>query len=91
VYTSFSYAAVFSYFSSLQYVLILDYGFDTRQASLGLLSLMVGYFCAIVLFVVLEKAVISSEEKSPSKVLQPEKRLYAGVIGGLLMCLAEIW
>ncbi|KAF4219056.1 hypothetical protein CNMCM5878_003911 [Aspergillus fumigatiaffinis] len=91
VYTSFSYAAVFSYFSSLQYVLILDYGFHTRQASLGLLSLMVGYFCAIILCVVLEIAMTSSEEKSPSKVLQPEKRLYAGVIGGLLMCLAEIW
>jgi hypothetical protein len=41
--------------------------------------------------VVLEKAVTSSEEISPRKVFQPEKRLYAGAIGGLLMCLAEIW
>lgn len=91
VYTSFSYATVFSYFSSLQHVLMLDYGFGTRQASLGLLSLIVGNFCAIILWVVLEKAVTSSEEKLPGKVFQPEKRLYAGVIGGLLMCLAEIW
>jgi hypothetical protein len=37
-----------------------------------------------------EKA-ISPEEKSPGRIIQPEKRLYAGVIGGLLMCLAEIW
>ncbi|KEY81983.1 MFS polyamine transporter [Aspergillus fumigatus] len=79
------------YFSSLQHVLMLDYGFGTRQASLGLLSLIVGNFCAIILWVVLEKAVTSSEEKLPGKVFQPEKRLYAGVIGGLLMCLAEIW
>ncbi|KAH3241352.1 hypothetical protein KXW31_007759, partial [Aspergillus fumigatus] len=70
---------------------MLDFGFDTRQASLGLLSLIVGNFCAIILWVVLEKAVTSSEEKLPGKVFQPEKRLYAGVIGGLLMCLAEIW
>lgn len=91
VYTSFSYATVFSYFSSLQHVLMLDYGFGTRQASLGLLSLIVGNFCAIILWVVLEKAVTLSEEKLPGKVFQPEKRLYAGVIGGLLMCLAEIW
>jgi MFS family permease len=91
VYTSFSYAAVFSYFSSLQYVLMLDYGFDTRQASVSLLSLIVGNFCATILCVVLERAVTSSEEKSSGKVFQPEKRLYAGVIGGLLMCLAEIW
>ncbi|RHZ62845.1 hypothetical protein CDV55_105833 [Aspergillus turcosus] len=91
VYTSFSYAAVFSYFSSLQHVLMLDYGFDTRQASLGLLSQIVGNFCAIILWVVLEKAATSSEEKLPGKVFQPERHLYAGVIGGLLMCLAEIW
>jgi MFS family permease len=90
VYTSFSYAAVFSYFSSFQYVLMLDYGFDKGQASLGLLSLIVGNFCAIILCVVVEKT-ISPEEKSPGKIIQPEKRLYAGVIGGLLMCLAEIW
>ena len=91
VYTSFSYATIFSYFSSLQHVLMLDYGFDTRQASLGLLSQIVGNFCAIILWVVLEKAATSSEEKLPGKVFQPERHLYAGVIGGLLMCLAEIW
>jgi hypothetical protein len=70
---------------------MLDYGFDTRQASLSLLSLIVGNFCATILCVVLERAVTSSEEKSLGKVFQPEKRLYAGVIGGFLMCLAEIW
>lgn len=91
VYTSFSYAAVFSYFSSFQYILMLDYEFDTRQASLGLLSLIVGNFCAIILCVALEKAVTSSKEESPDMIFQPEKRLYAGVIGALLMCLAEIW
>lgn len=69
---------------------MLDYGFDKRQASLGLFSLIIGNFCAIILCVVLEKAT-SSEEKTPGKVFQPEKRLYAGVIGGLLMSLAEIW
>ncbi|KAH1373607.1 hypothetical protein KXX22_007161, partial [Aspergillus fumigatus] len=69
---------------------MLDYGFDTRQASLGLLSQIIGNFCAIILWVVLEKAATSLEEKLPGKVFQPERHLYAGVIGGLLMCLAEI-
>lgn len=91
MYISFSYATIFSYFSSLQHVLILDFGFNTQQASLGLLSLIIGNFCVIILWVVLEKAVTLLEEKLPGKVFQPEKHLYVGVIGGLLMCLAEIW
>ncbi|KAL6228655.1 major facilitator superfamily domain-containing protein [Aspergillus navahoensis] len=48
VHTSFGYALIFSFFSSFFYILSMDYGFDTKHASL---CLIVGYFCALCLYI----------------------------------------
>jgi MFS family permease len=89
IHTSFGYALIFSFFSSFFYILTMDYGFNTKQASLCLLSLIVGYFCALCLYVAFDKCFFTSRNHAVSPV--PEKRLYVAILGGFLLLLGEIW
>jgi MFS family permease len=89
IHTSFGYALIFSFFSSFFYILSMDYGFDTKQASLCLLSLIVGYFCALCLYIGFDKYFFTSKNDTVSPV--PEKRLYVATLGGFLLLVGEVW
>lgn len=91
LHTAFGYAIIFSYFTSIFYVLSSAYQFDARQASLSLLSLVIGYFCAIIMCVYFDKRFCSSKGTAPMDHVPPEKRLYAGIVGSILILVGEVW
>ncbi|KAH8435421.1 putative MFS polyamine transporter [Aspergillus melleus] len=91
LHTAFGYAIIFSYFTSILYVLSSAYQFDAKKASLSLLSLVIGYFCAIIMCVHFDKRFCPRNGTGSMDHVPPEKRLYAGMVGSILMLLGEVW
>ncbi|KAL5364295.1 major facilitator superfamily domain-containing protein [Aspergillus floccosus] len=91
LHTAFGYAIIFSFFSSIYYVLGSAYGFDTQQASTCLLSLVIGYSCAILMCSAFERIFCSTRSPTPDDTVIPEKKLYAGIAGNILMVVGEAW
>ncbi len=55
LYTGYAYAVVFSFFASGTYVYTLDYDFDSRAIGLSFISVLIGYFLACIMYLVIEK------------------------------------
>jgi MFS family permease len=91
VHTSFGYAIIFSFFSSFFYVLKNKYGFETREASLCFLGLILGYSLAIMMFIVMEKTIVGSKRLTSDGRTTPERRLYSGIFGAVLLLVGELW
>jgi hypothetical protein len=67
----------------------MDYGFNIKQASLYLLSLIISYFYALYLYIAFNKYFFTLRNHAILPV--PEKRLYIAILGGFLLLLSEIW
>ncbi|RDH26638.1 major facilitator superfamily domain-containing protein [Aspergillus welwitschiae] len=91
LHTSFGYAMIFSFFSSFSYILTLDYAFHNPQSSLCLLSLAIGYFCAILLFLMLEAVIRMRLKSCQQRLSRPEDGLIPGIAGGVLLLAGETW
>ncbi|KAL6230305.1 major facilitator superfamily domain-containing protein [Aspergillus navahoensis] len=83
IHTAFAYGVVFSFLMSFKYILTSQYHFDSQEASMSYLSLVLGYVLAIALCVLMER--ISGATDCP------EKALYGSIAGGILLLLGEIW
>ncbi|KAF2122418.1 putative MFS polyamine transporter [Lophiotrema nucula] len=92
VYTAYAYAMIFSFFASAAYVLGTLYSFDRREVGLGLISVIIGYLLAIVMFGIIEKRVIQkARDASPDGKAPPEYQLIAALIGSLFIPIALFW
>ncbi|KAL2859215.1 major facilitator superfamily domain-containing protein [Aspergillus pseudodeflectus] len=91
LYSSYAYAMVFSFFGSFPYVLETVYGFNEKHARLALLSPIIGYFCAAVIFMVLHATVYKRATKVAGGMAAPEHRLYIGMVGSVFLPAGLFW
>ena len=92
LYTAYAYALTFSYFASIPYVFPKVYGFTPKQTSLAFLSIMIGYFLAIVLFAVFDRTLFARARKAAGGGLPaPEHRLYSALAGSIFLPVGLFW
>lgn len=91
LYTSFTYAVVFSFFASSPYVLGTDYGFDSSLAGLSLISVIIGYFFAAFMFLMFHATVYERATTAAGGMAAPEHRLYAGMVGSIFLPMGLFW
>ncbi|TEA19009.1 Polyamine transporter 4 [Colletotrichum sidae] len=75
VYSAFAYAMIFSYFASSSYILQRLYKFNLEEVGLSFISVIIGYFLAVILF-----AFFDAKFRMPAiraGTATPELRLYA--------------
>ncbi|KAF2227724.1 major facilitator superfamily domain-containing protein [Elsinoe ampelina] len=92
LYTAYAYAMIFSFFTSVSYVLPLYYGFDGRQVGLSLLAVIIGYLLASLLYGIFDKTLyVKAAARSPDGMAAPEHRLYSGLVGSVLIPASLFW
>jgi len=92
LYTSYTYALVFSYFASCSYVLPLYYEFDKKELGLSFLSVIIGYFLAALVYGICDaKLYRKALALSGGELAAPEHRLYAAMIGSIFLPAALFW
>jgi hypothetical protein len=92
LYTGYAYAVVFSFFGSATYVYSLDYNFDTRQVGLSVISVVIGYFMAAVMHIIIEMTLFAKAvRQAPNGDPAPEHRLYAAMVGSIFLPIGLFW
>lgn len=92
LYTGYAYAVIFSYFSSATYVYQLDYNFTDREVGLAFISVIIGYFLAVVMYMVIEGTLYArAVRNAPNGRPAPEYRLYAGMAGSIFVPIGLFW
>ena len=92
IYSAYAYALTFSYFASIPYVFPRFYGFTPKQTSLAFLSIMIGYFLAVVLFAFFDKTLFARASKAVGGGLPaPEHRLYSALAGSIFLPIGLFW
>lgn len=92
LYSAFTYAMIFSYFGSSSYILQLYYGFDEQQVGLSFLSVIIGYLLAAFIFGLFDKTLYARAcHKAPKGIAAPEHRLYAGMVGSIVLPIGLFW
>ncbi|KAF3395222.1 Polyamine transporter 4 [Talaromyces pinophilus] len=92
LYTGYAYAVIFSYFASASYVYELDYHFTERETGLALISVIIGYILAVVMYMVIESTLYArAVRNAPNGRPAPEHRLYAGMVGSIFVPIGLFW
>ncbi|QGA18471.1 hypothetical protein EYB26_006156 [Talaromyces marneffei] len=92
LYTGYAYAVIFSYFASATYVYELDYRFTNREVGLAFISVVIGYFLAVVMYMVIERTLYDrAVRNAPNGHPAPEHRLYAGMAGSIFVPIGLFW
>jgi hypothetical protein len=92
LYTSYTYALIFSYFASCSYVLPMYYGFDTKELGLSFLSVIIGYLLAAVVYGICDKRLYRPAlALNGGELAAPEHRLYAAMLGSVFLPTALFW
>lgn len=86
VYTGFTFAMLFSFLGSYNYVFLFIYHFNSKEVGLTFLGIMIGFFNGIAIVGVCDKlfyqkALVRSQCHNPA----PEARLPAAIIGSILL------
>ncbi|KIW12850.1 hypothetical protein PV08_08037 [Exophiala spinifera] len=92
LYTGYGYAVVFSFFASAAYVFTLDYDFNSRQVGLSLMSVVIGYFVAAVVHIIVQKTLYARAiQQAPNGIPAPEHRLYTAMAGSIFLPIGLFW
>ena len=91
VYTGFAFAMLFSFFCSFPYVFAKVYQFDSKDVGLAFLSPLTGFLLAVLTFAILDRTVYSRAVASSKGTPAPELRLYAALLGSLLLPTGLFW
>lgn len=91
LYTAYAYAMVFSFFDSYPYILTVNYGFNSRQAGLSFISIIIGYLLATFLFGVFDKTLYAKARSAANGLPAPEHRLYSALVGSFFLPIGLFW
>ncbi|TDZ28860.1 Polyamine transporter 4 [Colletotrichum spinosum] len=89
VYSAFAYAMIFSYFASSSYILQRLYEFNLEEVGLSFISVIIGYFLAVILF-----AFFDAKFRMPAiraGTATPELRLYSACVGSVALPAGLFW
>jgi hypothetical protein len=91
LFTGFAWAMIFSFFASYSYVFATVYGFDEKSTGLAFLGLLPGFICGIVIFGLFDKTLYAKARIAAGGKPAPEHRLYAAMIGGVMLPISLFW
>ena len=91
IYTGFAFAMMFGFFGSFPYVFATIYHFDSKSTGLAFLSLLGGFSLAVITFGVIDKTLYSKAALKTKGVPAPEHRLYAALLGSVLLPTGLFW
>ncbi|KAH8816576.1 putative polyamine transporter 4 [Xylogone sp. PMI_703] len=94
IYTGFAFAMIFSFLGSYNYVFLSVYNFDSKQIGLTFIGIMIGYFFAIATFGFFDKRIYAKEAAKAAaqgRKPAPEHRLYAAMVGSVLLPIGLFW
>jgi MFS family permease len=94
IYTGFAFAMMFSFFGSYSYVYQTVYHFNEKEVGLTFLGILVGFLSAVASFgafdaTLYKKAV--AEAATRGKRPAPEHRLYAAMLGSIMLPIGLWW
>lgn len=92
IYTGFAFAMMFSFFGSYTYVFQSVYHFNSKAVGLAFLGLLVGFLFAIITFGIFNATLYARAVKAANGAKPAaEHRLYAGMVGSILMPIGLFW
>lgn len=91
IYTGFTFAMIFSYFASYSYVFAVVYHFNAREIGLAFIGILPGFLLAVVVFGGFDKTIYARARDAANGKPAPEHRLYAAMLGSLLMPIGLFW
>ncbi|KAM0553244.1 hypothetical protein ACHAPJ_007533 [Fusarium lateritium] len=91
LYSGFSFAMIFSFFGSYTYVYSTVYKFDARQTGLCYIGLIIGILFGLVTFAVFDATKYQKEVARTGDKVAPEHRLYAALLGSILVPIGLFW
>ena len=91
VYTAFAFAMIWSFFGSFPYIFETIYHFDFKSVGLAFLSLIVGFFLGIMVFGIFDKTIYAKAVVKSKGHPAPEHRLYAAMLGSILLPISLFW
>jgi Na+/melibiose symporter-like transporter len=91
LYTGFAFAMVFSFLASVPYVFITVYGFDEKKVGLVFIAMMVGCVFSVVSFAIFDRKLYHKAVLVGGGSCAPEHRLYAAILGSILLPIGLFW
>ncbi|KAL2061172.1 hypothetical protein VTL71DRAFT_7445 [Oculimacula yallundae] len=91
IYTGFSFAMMFSFFGSYNYVFQSIYHFSQKQIGLTFLGILLGFLLAVVTFGIFDATLYQKAARKANGDPAPEHRLYAAMLGSILMPVGLFW
>lgn len=91
IYTGFTFAMIFSFFGSYSYVFAVVYHFNAREVGLAFIGILPGLLLAIAVFGAFDKTIYAKARDAANVKPAPEHRLYAAMLGSLLMPIGLFW
>jgi hypothetical protein len=88
IYTGFSFAMVFAFFGSFNYVFQSVYHFNQKAVGLAFIGIIVGYLFAVATFGIVDATLFQkavAQARSKGERTAPENRLYASMLGSVLL------
>ncbi|KAH7327396.1 putative polyamine transporter 4 [Rhexocercosporidium sp. MPI-PUGE-AT-0058] len=91
IYTGFSFAMMFSFFGSYNYVFQSVYGFNQKEVGLTFLGILVGFIFAVISFGIFDATLYARASRRANDNPAPEHRLYAAMLGSIMMPIGLFW
>ncbi|KAH7400207.1 putative polyamine transporter 4 [Cadophora sp. MPI-SDFR-AT-0126] len=91
IYTGFSFAMMFSFFGSYNYVFQSVYGFNQKEVGLTFLGILVGFLFAVATFGIFDATLYTKAAIKANHNPAPEHRLYAAMLGSFMLPIGLFW
>jgi hypothetical protein len=96
IYVAFNFAILYGFFAAFPAVFERIYGFNTGQSGLVFLAIAVGNIIAYLLFILIDRLtfrpmILAAKPKANGNLAPPEVRLYAAMIGAILLPISLFW
>jgi uncharacterized membrane protein len=91
IYTAFGFAMLFSFFGSYPLVFMEVYHFNMKGTGLAFIGILVGFIFAVITFAIIDKTVYQRAMKASIGRVAPEHRLYAAMIGSIMLPISLFW
>ncbi|KAG4417023.1 hypothetical protein IFR04_009864 [Cadophora malorum] len=91
IYTGFSFAMMFSFFGSYNYVFQSVYGFNQKEIGLTFLGILVGFLFAVMSFGIFDATLYTKASIKANHNPAPEHRLYAAMLGSIMLPIGLFW
>lgn len=96
VYSAFNFGVLFAFFTAVTWVYRTVYGFSVGEAGLIFISIGVGAVVATAIFILIDRRTYRRQARARAAAgdatpLPPEERLYAAMLGSLLLPVSLFW